>query len=132
MRAIVKLFVVWTLGLAVLFASPAVSLAGPPPTPRVTFCGCTCVYYLPLEGGGFRSVVKGVTFATDRSCSIFNHQTCYCNGQTCYLKPNAGAGIKAELRACEESPPMIQGEPPANVLPGGMKPPANVLPPAVR
>jgi hypothetical protein len=37
MRAIVKVFVVGVLGLAVLFASPALSLAGPPPTPRVTF-----------------------------------------------------------------------------------------------
>jgi hypothetical protein len=34
MRAIVKGFVFWTLGLAVLFGSPAVSLAEPPAAPR--------------------------------------------------------------------------------------------------
>ena len=129
MRTIVKGFVVGTLGLAVLFGSPALSLAGPLPTPRVTFCGCTCWYW----GAGGHTAHKGVTFTTDRSCSIYNRQTCYCDGQTCYSKYNSGAGYKGELLDCKNTPPMIQGEPPAPVPPGVVKP--QVVPsqgPAVR
>ena len=43
MRAIVKVFVVGTLGLAVLFGSPAVSFAGPKLL-RPPGCQCTCWY----------------------------------------------------------------------------------------
>ncbi len=53
MRAIVKGFVVWTLGLAVLFSSPAVSLAQlQPKLPRGPQCTCTCWYAAtnPLVG----------------------------------------------------------------------------------
>ncbi len=52
MRAIVKGFVIGTLGLTVLFASPAVSLAERPPG-----CQCTC-WYTDAHG----KVKKGVTF----------------------------------------------------------------------
>ena len=82
-----KVFVVWTLGLAVLLGSSAVSLAGPPPTPLATFCWCTCWY----SGAGGKTTGAEVTFTTDRSCSMYNGQTCYCNGQTSYSKYNAGA-----------------------------------------
>jgi hypothetical protein len=128
MRAIVKILVIGAMGLAVLFASLAVSLAGPPPTPVVTYCGCTCSYW----GAGGNRADKGVTFTTDRSCSIFNHQTCYCNGQTCYSEQHAGAGYKGELQACKNTLPMKQAEPPVNVPPGGVRPPVNVLPPVAR
>ncbi len=128
MRPIVKGFLIGALGLAVLFGVPAVSLAGPPPTPVATFCECTCWY----SGAGGKAASKGVTFTTDRSCSIYNGQTCYCDGQTCYWKYNAGAWYKGELQACKKHiPPMMQGEPPAPVPPGVVKPPGGQGP-AVR
>ena len=131
MRPFVKVFVVWTLGLAVLFGSPAVSSAGPPPTARVTFCGCTCWY----SGAGGKTESKGVTFTTDRSCSIYNGQTCYCNGQTCYPKYNEGAMYKGALYDCKSTSPLKRSEPPTKVPPGGITPPVvapGVQPPVAR
>ena len=43
MRGIVKVFVMWTLGLAVLFGSSAVGLAQPK-LARGPQCSCTCWY----------------------------------------------------------------------------------------
>ena len=66
MRAIVKLFVVWTLGLAVLVASLAVSLAQPTLI-RPPGCQCTC-WYTDADG----REKKGVTFVprpNDTSCT---------------------------------------------------------------
>lgn len=114
MRAIVKVFVVGTLGLAVLFASPMPSLAAPP-IPVVTYCGCTCWY----SGAGGKTTSMQATFTTDKSCSIYNGQTCYCDGQTCYWKYNAGARYKGALYDCKRTLPMKQAEPPTNVPPTG-------------
>ena len=115
MRAIVKVFVVWTLGLTVLLGSAPVSSAAPP-IPVVTYCGCTCWY----SGAGGKTQSKGVTFTTDRSCSIYNRQTWYCDGQRCYWKYNAGAWYKGELIGCKNTLPMKQVEPPAGA--GGVGP----------
>ena len=112
MRAIVKGFVMWTLGLAVLVGSPAVSSAAPPP-PVVPNCGCTCWWSVP-DGK------KEVSFTTDRSCSIYKGQRCYCNDQTCYLKYNAGVKYSGYLEECKNTR-MKQAEPPAGA--GGVKPP---------
>jgi hypothetical protein len=129
MRAMVRGFAVGTLGLAVLLGSPAVSSAGPPPAARVTFCGCTCWY----SGAGGKTQSKGVTFTTDQSCSIYNHQTCYCDDQTCYLEAKTGVRYKGALYECKRTLPLKESEPPAPVPPGGMKPPvAPVKPPAAR
>ena len=125
-RRIVNVFVVWTLGLVVLFGSPALSVAAPP-TPVATFCGCTCWY----SGAGGKTLSKGVSFTTDRSCSIYNGQTCFCNDQTCYLKPDAGTRYKGAVTACKKTLPMKQAEPSANAPTGGVKPPAG-QPPASR
>jgi hypothetical protein len=69
MGAIVKGFVVLTLGLAVLFAWSAVSLAQPK-IQRVTECKCTC-WYTDAEGNG--SYVGVLTFSpqkpNDTSCT---------------------------------------------------------------
>jgi hypothetical protein len=111
MREIVKPFVVGTLALAALFGSPALSSAGTPPLRVVTYCECTCWY----SGGSVE-----VTFTTDRSCSIYERRTRNC-------KDKAGALHKGELRACKNVPPMKQGEPPANVRPGGARPPVGPL-----
>ena len=111
MRGIVRAFVVGTLGLAVLVGSPALSSAGTPPIAAVTYCGCTCWY----SGGSVE-----VTFTTDRSCSIYERRTRNC-------KDKAGALHKGELRACKKVSGVIQGEPPANVPPGGVKPPGGTL-----
>jgi hypothetical protein len=118
-QRIVKGFVIGTLGLAVLFASPAVSLAERPQIPIVTYCGCTCWY----SGAGGKTTSMQVTFTTDKSCSIYNRQTCYCDGQTCYPKYNAGARYKGELFGCKNTLPMKQAEPSANAPAGGVKPP---------
>ena len=54
MRAIVKGFVIGTLGLAVLIGSPAVSSAQPKPKiPRHDECHCTCQYDPGKEEGVF-------------------------------------------------------------------------------
>jgi hypothetical protein len=111
MRAIVRGFVVGTVGLAVLVGSPAVSLAQRPPTARVTLCECTCWY----SGGSAE-----VTFTTDRSCSTYNRRTWNC-------KDKAGGLHKGELQACKRAPGVIQGEPPAKVPPGGARPPVGPL-----
>jgi len=129
MRAIVKVFVVWTLGLTVLFGSPALSSAAPP-IAAVTYCGCTCWY----SGAGGKTQSKGMTFTTDRSCSIYSGQTCYCDDQRCYREYNAAARYKGALYDCKSTPPLIQSEPPAPVPPGGVRPPVapGVQPPAAR
>ena len=111
MRAIVKGFVIGTLGLAVLFGSTAVSSAGRLPIAVATYCECTCWY----SGGSVE-----VTFTTDQSCSIYERRTRNC-------KDKAGALHKGELRACKKVPGVIQGEPPAKVPPGGVRPPVGPL-----
>jgi hypothetical protein len=129
MREIVKVFVAWILGLAVLFGSAAVSSAGPLLSPIATFCGCTCWY----SGAGGKTTSMQATFTTDKSCSIYSGQTCYCDGQTCYPKYNAGARYKGALYDCKRTLPMKQAEPSAPVPPGGVKPPVGPLaPPAAR
>ena len=133
MRAIVKVFVVWTLGLAALFGSSGVSLAERPQIPVATFCGCTCWY----SGAGWKTTSKGVTFTTDRSCSIYNGQTCFCDGQTCYLKYDGAARYKGALDDCKSSPlskaePLPPTPPPGT---GGVSPPVvapGFQPPAAR
>lgn len=66
MRGIVKLFMVWTLVLAVLVGSPAPSLAQPNLL-RPPGCQCTC-WYTDADG----TVKKGVTFVprpNETSCN---------------------------------------------------------------
>jgi hypothetical protein len=70
MRRIVKVFVVWTLGLAVLFGSPAVSLAAPlmkPPPFDPSSCTRTSV-------DTWRCVVDG----KDCMCPSPSPQGCKC------------------------------------------------------
>ncbi len=105
-QRIVKLFVVGTVGLAVLFGSSPVSVAQ-----RATICGCTCWY----SGASGKVASEEVTFTTDRSCSIHNGQTWDC-------KDNAGALHKGSLAACKNITPAIQGESPPPG-PGGVRPP---------
>jgi len=123
MKANVKGVVASTLMLAALFGPPGVSSAGPPPIPVVTYCGCTCWY----SGAGGKTTSMQATFTTDKSCSIYSGQTCYCDGQTCYPKYNAGARYKGALYDCKRTLPMKQAEPSAPVPPGVVKPP--VVPP---
>jgi hypothetical protein len=62
----VKHFMVWTLGLAVLVGSSALSFAEPKPM-RPPGCQCTC-WYTDADG----TVKKGVTFfprPNDTSCT---------------------------------------------------------------
>ena len=126
MRAIVKVFVVWTLGLTVLFGSAAVSSAAPP-TAVVTYCGCTCWY----SGAGGKTATKGVTFTSDKSCSVHSGRTCFCDDQTCYLEFNRQAMYKGALDDCKSTPLLKQSDPAAPVRPPGVKPPAT-QPPAAR
>lgn len=123
MRGIVRAFVVGTLGLVVLFGSAVVSSAGRPPIPVATYCGCTCWY----SGPGGKTQSKGVTFTSDKSCSVRNGQTCFCDDQTCYLEVKRGSLYKGLLQTCKKVPPVIQGEPPAKVPPGGARPPIGPL-----
>ena len=108
-----KPFMVWTLGLAVLFGTSVVSSAQRPPIPVVTYCGCTCWY----SGAGGKTQSKGVTFTSDKSCSVHS-------GRTCYLEYKKEARYKGLVQDCKKVSPVIQGEPPAKVPPGGVKPPA--------
>ena len=65
-RKTVKLFMGWTLGLAVLVGSPALSFAEPNPI-RPPGCQCTC-WYTEADG----AVKKGVTFfprPDEKSCT---------------------------------------------------------------
>lgn len=120
-RRIAKGLVVWTLGLAVLIGLRAVSLAGPPLTPVATFCGCTCWY----SGPGGKTQSKGVTFTTEKSCSVRNGQTCFCDDQTCYLEFKREARYKGALYDCKRTLPSLkQSEPSTTVPPGQVKPPA--------
>ena len=129
MRAMVRGFVIWTLGLAMLFGSSAASSAAPP-IPVVTYCGCTCWY----SGPGGKTATKGMTFTTDKSCSIYSGQTCYCDDQTCSLEPKEGARYKGALYDCKKTLPMKQIEPAPTVPQRGVKPPVapGVQPPAAR
>jgi len=111
MRGIMKGFVVGTLGLAVLFGSPGVSLAQRPPISVAAFCECTCWY----TGGSVQ-----VTFTADRNCGIYNRRTWTC-------KDKAGGLHKGELQACKRAPGVIQSEPPAKVPPGSVRPPVGPL-----
>jgi len=65
-QRIMKEFMVWTLGLAVLVGSPALSFAEPKPI-RPPGCQCAC-WYTDADG----TVKKGVTFfprPNDTSCT---------------------------------------------------------------
>ena len=65
-QSIVKVFVVWTLGLAVLFGSPPLSFAGPKLL-RPPGCQCTCWY---ADAGG--TMKEGKTFVprpNETSCT---------------------------------------------------------------
>jgi len=108
-QGIGKVLEVWALVLAVLFGLPAVSSGQRPPTPAVTYCGCTCWY----SGPGGKTQSKGTTFTTDRSCTIYNHQTCYCDDQTCYLEYKTGSRYKGALYDCKTTLPPKLLEPPA-------------------
>ena len=117
-RRIVKVLGIGTLGLAVLFGLPGVSMAQRPPIPVVTYCGCTCWY----SGAGGKTQSKGVTFTTDRSCNTYNHQTCFCNDQRCSLNQESGTRYKGALYDCKRTLPSVkQSEPPAGQW--GVKPP---------
>jgi len=106
-----KRLMVWTLGLAVLFSSPGISLAQRPPISVAAYCECTCWY----TGGSVQA-----TFIADGSCSTYDRRTWTC-------KDKAGRSHKGELRACKRATGVLQGEPPATVPPGGARPPAGTL-----
>ncbi len=116
-----KLVVAWTLGLAILFGSAAVSLGQRPPIAVVSSCGCTCWY----SGAGGKTQSKGVTFTTDKSCSVRNGQTCFCDDQTCYLEYKREARYKGALYDCKRTLPSLkQSEPSTTVPPRRVTPPA--------
>jgi hypothetical protein len=119
----VKLFMGWTLGLAVLLGWAAVGSGQRPPIPVVTYCGCTCWY----SGAGGKTETKGVTFTSDKSCTVHNGRTCYCDDRTCFLEYKTGARYKGLVGNCKKVPPVIQREPSPKVPPGGVKPPAGTL-----
>lgn len=116
-----KVFVVGALGFAALFGSAADSLAQRPPIPIVTSCACTCWY----SGAGGKTQSKGVTFASDKSCSVHSGRTCYCDDQTCSLEYKTGARYKGALYDCKSTSPLKQLEPPAGQR--GVTPPGGTL-----
>jgi len=70
MRTIVKAFVVGTLGLAVLFASPGVSLAQrQPKVQRYSECQCKCFYSTHAEGAA-AGVLTFIPQPNNTSCSF--------------------------------------------------------------
>ena len=71
MRGIVKVFVVWTLGLAVLFGSSAVSLAASKESRLGFTCTCACSTGATTPGGWLTGL-PGV----DNSCSAYMGVTC--------------------------------------------------------
>jgi hypothetical protein len=83
MRAIVKGFVVGTLGLAVLFGSPAVSLAQPKLAPRHAECQCRCSY-----AGAKRNELGVATFPASPNSTICVWDPLNLPVQSC--KDNAG------------------------------------------
>jgi hypothetical protein len=116
-----KLWMIWTLGLAVLFGSPGISLAQRPPIPVATYCGCTCWY----SGPGGKTQSKGVTFTSDKSCSVHSDRTCYCDDQTCYLEYKTGSRYKGALYDCKRTLPLKQLESPTGQR--GVTPPGGTL-----
>ena len=67
MRAIVRVFVVGTLGVAALVGSPAVTLALPKFVVGKTYCLCDCQ---SNQGG------KKIGWEKDKACSLSNHKAC--------------------------------------------------------
>ena len=74
MRAIVKVFVVWVLGLAVLFASYTISFAEPKGANAI--CRCTCTYR--GDDGKMHSQITELD-GNGLSC-VINPQTNHCTG----------------------------------------------------
>jgi hypothetical protein len=69
MRAIVKVFVVWTLGLAVLVGSPAVSLALPKLRVGKTYCVCGCYSQQA-------NVNTNLMWEMTKACGLSDHKGC--------------------------------------------------------
>ncbi len=127
MRAIVKGFVMGTLGLAVLFGSSAVSFALP--KKFTTQCKCTCVAYDEL---GKRHEGRTETFVTDTDtptdCSIGINYGCYVGSlkgayASCTGKDITKAGTATPTRGGTGG--VLQ--PPTTVPTGVVQPPGGTL-----
>jgi hypothetical protein len=89
MRAIVKVFVVGTLGLAMLVGTAAVSVALPPEY-NTTHCKCSC--------GASSGSVKELTWAMTTSCMS--------NGKDCRFTMDGGKTFTpGKLRNCQKCLP---------------------------
>src|SRR5713226_2953204 len=107
-KRIGKVFMIWAVGIGVLFGSSAVSSAQVRRT-----CECTCRY----SGAGGETTSEKVTFSSIHSCGMGDGQTWDC-------KDTAGTLHKGILAACKDTP-FVHGSP-MNVSPpssGGVRPP---------
>jgi len=88
-QSIVKVFVVWMLGLAVLVGSTTVTYALPPLKPGATYCRCHC---------------KGNTTGDDRYLEWPKVNSCGLNGTGCTIenKGNPKPPEAGTLEGCEE------------------------------
>jgi len=120
MRAIVKGFVVVTLGLAVLVGSPAISFARPKKS--LNLCVCKCSWLNPSGPSGWG---KG-TLVTAGACNKLQDERVECVGTDGKSHRGRTAG------GCEHKGTVATGltpgtggvlQPPANAPPGGVKPP---------
>ena len=113
----VKLFMVWAIGLGVLFGSLP---AGSAQVRRA--CECMCRY----AGAGGEATSEKVTFSSIHSCSVDDGQTWDC-------KDTAGTSHKGILAACKDTA-FPHGRP-MNVSPagsGGVRPPRTSAEPTGR
>jgi hypothetical protein len=128
MRMIIKVFVVWTVGLAMLLASSGVSLALPKIRGGHTYCKCAC----QNATGGYATLY----WEKVASCSLTG-------GKCTFNNPKDNNQLESgTLKGCEQCTPqtdgtlfnctaaMIQQPGGMEPLPGGMMQPPGSPPPA--
>ncbi len=124
MRAIVKAFVIGTLGLAVLFGSVAVSSAEP--KKFLTQCRCICI---GKDSQGNTHYGRWETFTTDTDtpgdCSIGKTYGCDADGFKGSFSLCDGKDITGKAGAATQIPGGTGGvlQPLTPVPPGAVKPP---------
>lgn len=128
MRTMVRGFMVWTLGLAVLVGLPAVSFARP--KKPLNLCACTCQGQRYDSSGKYIGPWSGYgSVLTAGACSEFSGRS-----ESCVDK--AGNKFKGNLSGCQHKGTVATGltpgtggvlQPAENAPPGGVKPPAGTL-----